>query len=288
MPAPAAPESRPSDPAAQSPPERSGPRSPRSARRTARDGSAPSGPAWPRLVPAARTSLTEAVATQLASVIVEHELGPGARLPGERDLAQRLQVSRIVVREALGRLSQRGLVVVRPGVGTFVGSLPATSVTDAVRLYLRRHRVEHAHVFEVRDALEPAIAEAASRAGSTDHMARIADNLERTRALATNVAQGSVAVAAFAWADVEFHRLLAAATGNPLFELLLAPLIDRHVDVRREGARRPGTAARVLAGHAAVYAAVAAGDPAAAAARMAEHLQEDRSWSLGTAPGTRP
>ncbi len=235
-------------------------------------------PALPDLAPAARMSLTEAVAGQLAEAIIERDLGPGARLPAERDLAKQLQVSRIVVREALGRLAQRGLVEVRPGVGTFVARLQGTSVTDPLRLYIRRHRISQAHVFDVRHALEPAIAAAASTNASDGHLAAMASNLERTFALVAAIDQREDAVEAFAWTDLEFHQLLATASGNPLYELLLAPLIDRLLEVRRVGVRLPGTAHHAAQGHQAVFDALAAREPDAAATRMTEHLQAVQSW----------
>jgi GntR family transcriptional regulator, transcriptional repressor for pyruvate dehydrogenase complex len=230
------------------------------------------------LAPAVRTSLTDAVADQLADAIVERELGPGARLPGERDLALQFRVSRIVVREALVRLAQRGLVEIRPGVGTFVARLAETSVTEPLRLYLRRHRVGQASLFEVRGALEPAIAAAASRAATDAQLAGMAANLERTFALVDATDRDEGAVEAFAWADLEFHQLLAASSGNPLFELLLAPLIDRLLDVRRRGARLPGTARRAAEGHRAVFEAVAGRDAALASARMVDHLHDVERW----------
>lgn len=235
-------------------------------------------PALPALAPAARTSLSDAVADQLAAAIVERELGPGARLPGERDMAKQLHVSRIVVREALGRLAQRGLVEVRPGVGSFVARLRGSSVIEPLRLYIRRHRISHAHLFEVRHALEPAIAVAASTNASEAHLDALASNLERTFALVAAVDHRDDAVEAFAWTDLEFHQLLAAASGNPLFALLLAPLIDGLLEVRRVGARLPGTARRAAEAHQAVFDAVAARDEDGAATRMTEHLRDVQRW----------
>ncbi len=236
------------------------------------------GRSLPRFAPATRSSLTDAVADQLADVIVERDLGPGARLPAERDMARQLEVSRIVVREALGRLAQRGLVEVRPGVGTFVAQLLATSVSDPLRLYLRRRRIPNAHVFEVRHALEPAIATAACRSASEAQLAAMAANLERTAVIVAATGGRADAIEAFARVDVEFHQLLAAASGNPLFELLLAPLVDRLLAVRREGARLPGAARRAAAAHRAIFDAVVAGDGERAASRMTEHLYDVQGW----------
>jgi GntR family transcriptional regulator, transcriptional repressor for pyruvate dehydrogenase complex len=110
--------------------------------------------------PAQRVSLTEAVSEQLTGVILRSELEPGDRLPPERDLARRLQVSRIVVREALRRLEARGLIEIRPGLGSFVVPMADRAVTEPLGLYLRSHGVGLDHLFEVRRALEGAIAEA--------------------------------------------------------------------------------------------------------------------------------
>ena len=234
--------------------------------------------ALPRLAPAPRSSLSDSVAEQLAQRILDHELGPGARLPSERTMAEQLQVSRIVVREALGRLAQRGLVEVRPGVGAFVARMHASAVSDPLRLFIRRNRLGQAQLFELRHALEPAIAAAASRAASPDQRRALAANVARTEALAHELEH---ALEAFAWSDLEFHRLLAAASGNPLFELLLEPLIDPLLEVRRAGARLPGAATRAAAMHRAIAQAVAEGDAERAAQRMRAHLHEVEAWLKG-------
>jgi GntR family transcriptional regulator, transcriptional repressor for pyruvate dehydrogenase complex len=235
----------------------------------------------PDLTPAARPSLADAVAEQLAARIVDGELRPGARLPGERDLSTRLSVSRIVVREALGRLAERGLIDVRPGVGTFVAAIDDVSVTDPLRLYLRRSRLDARHLFELRFALEPAIAAAAAREvreGRVDAatLAALAESVATTDALAT--APAAAERETFARSDLRFHDLLAHASGNPLFALLLAPLIDPLLDVRRRGVTLPGARERATAGHRRVLQAVTAGDDVAADTSMRAHLHDVASW----------
>ena len=70
--------------------------------------------------PVCRRRLTDEVVDQIQDLIVKSELRVGDPLPPERELAQRLQVSRNVLRHAVGMLSQKGLVEVRPGSGTYV------------------------------------------------------------------------------------------------------------------------------------------------------------------------
>ena len=234
-------------------------------------------------------SLPDAVSDRLAGRILDGELTAGDRLPGERELAEQLGVSRIVVRESLGRLQARGLIEIRPGVGAFVVPMPDHSVTEPLGLYIRRHGVGHVHLFEVRRALEPQIAAAAARRHDPRALALLAATQRRTAAAAADLARASTEpndgahahddearldehLEAFAWADLSFHVHLAQASGNPLFELLLLPLVEPLLEVRRAGARRPGAADRATAEHAAILAAVVAGDPASAAAAMAHHL----------------
>ena len=244
----------------------------------------------------ARVSLPDAVSDRLAGRILDGELRAGDRLPGERELADQLGVSRIVVRESLGRLQARGLVEVRPGVGAFVVPMPDHSVTEPLGLYIRRHGVGHAHLFEVRRALEPQIAAAAARRRDPKALTSLTGHHRRTAAAAAALTRAldetdgappeDEALEAFAWADLAFHQRLAEASGNALFELLLVPLVEPLLQVRRAGARRPGAAARASAEHEAILAAVAAGDAEAAAAAMAHHL--DHIAALVRPDGTPP
>jgi GntR family transcriptional regulator, transcriptional repressor for pyruvate dehydrogenase complex len=255
-------------------------------------------------------SLPDSVSDLLAGRILDGALRAGDRLPGERELAEQLGVSRIVVREALGRLQARGLIEVRPGVGAFVVPMPDHSVTEPLGLYIRRHGVGHAHLFEVRRALEPQIAAAAARRRDPRARALLVATQRRTedataalerRPTGADGADGAAdgaaddgpdrtaddeALEAFAWADLSFHVHLAQASGNPLFELLLLPLVEPLLEVRRSGARRPGAAARAAREHAAILDAVVAGDPAAAAAAMGHHL--DHVAALLRPAGTPP
>lgn len=232
----------------------------------------------PELGPISRTSLTdETVACLQRWILARSDAGP-TRLPSERDLAQRLQVSRIVVREALGRLTTRGLLEVRPGVGTFIAPVRDASVTEPLRLYLARRELRTDDLFGLRLALEPAIAAAASERADAATVQRLRDAVERIDAVAGAIDPSDPdTLEAFAWSDLAFHQELAHASGNPLFDLLLAPLIDRLLEVRRAGARVPGAVATANEGHGAVLRAVEAGDAEAAAVAMRAHLHEVRA-----------
>src|SRR3954447_16038485 len=107
----------------------------------------------------------EAVVSQIAEAIRTGQLRQGDRLPSERELAQRMEVSRPTLREAIKVLAQAGVVEVRPGStgGTFVCS----DVIPAALLEAMQSRLaEIPAVLEARRALEPAVARLAAKKGS--------------------------------------------------------------------------------------------------------------------------
>ena len=74
----------------------------------------------PQLRPVRRARVSDEVVVQLAEAVISGAFAPGDKLPAERELAQRLEVNRTGLREALRRMESMGLVLIRPGDGVFV------------------------------------------------------------------------------------------------------------------------------------------------------------------------
>ncbi|MDV3126845.1 FCD domain-containing protein [Mycobacterium sp. 21AC1] len=206
-----------------------------------------------------------AVVDRVRRAVALGVLLPGDRLPAERALAEGLQVSRVTVREALRVLQGEGLLITKRGSSGTVVS-PAVSQlagVDGDRDYNQRLR----DVFEVRLAVETAAAQhAAARVQPVD-----IDALD-----ACQVAlESSRDVHAFRRADSEFHLAVARMSGNAMLRQVVEDLraavfsrLDRHdFAVIYESSIR---------GHAAVIRAIRDRDPVAAAAAMAEHIEEAR------------
>jgi GntR family transcriptional repressor for pyruvate dehydrogenase complex len=70
-----------------------------------------------------RAKLHEQISDRIQALIVSESLRPGDKLPGERELADKLGVSRTVIHEAMQRLCARGLIVIKPGCGSYVATL---------------------------------------------------------------------------------------------------------------------------------------------------------------------
>jgi len=130
--------------------------------------------------PVERRSVTDDVFEQILSDVVGGDLGPGATLPGERRLAEMLGVSRPVVREALKRMAQAGLVDVRHGGATTIRDFSRFAGLDLLpRLLFRGGDLDLSvvrSILEARLAVGPEVAALAAERGTAD----LADALRGT------------------------------------------------------------------------------------------------------------
>jgi GntR family transcriptional repressor for pyruvate dehydrogenase complex len=207
--------------------------------------------------------LYEQVVQQLLSWAQSSGLGPGDRLPPERDLAARLGVSRATLAQALVALEVTGVVSVRHGDGTVLLQAPPT---EAVLAALRARRDDLGDVIEARQALEVRLAALAAHRRTDDDMAEIDAALA---AMAEDVERGGRGVAG----DERFHAAVTAAGHSPLLGRLMAEIADLIRESRIESLSQEGRPVRSLEGHRAIAEAIRAGDPQAAAAAMTAHIE---------------
>ncbi len=114
--------------------------------------------------------LSDRIAQRIEDMIVDGTLEPGGRLPAERQLAERLGVSRPSLREAIQMLASRGLLHTRQGGGSYVSRELSNSVTDPLLEVLKKHPESRFDVLEARHALDGQAAYyAALRATKGDH-----------------------------------------------------------------------------------------------------------------------
>src|SRR5262245_16801567 len=198
-------------------------------------------------------------------LILTGELAPGDLPPAERVLSAERNVSRSVVREAIGRLASLGLVRSVHGSGTRVETPSGRPITQGYQRLLRRGEVDLTHLAEVRLPLETTIAGLAARHRTQELLTR----LERTQEA---LAEPRATLESQVRADLEFHALLAEASGNPLFGLVLAPIQELLIESRRRTLGRHGSLL-ALRHHAAILDAVRRQDEAGAVAAMRRHLE---------------
>ncbi|GAB3603618.1 FadR/GntR family transcriptional regulator [Microbacterium aureliae] len=205
------------------------------------------------------------VARRLMDLFTGGSIAPGTRLPPERQLAVSLGVGRSAVREALAALEIIGIVDVRPGSGTYLRGTASDLLPQTLRWGLLIGRKSTAELLELRSGLEIYVARLAAARASDPDRRSLGGSLARMRSGIDNLR-------AFARADLDFHNALAAAAGNDtLVDLLhvVRSLLQVYADraVHDEGAARVA-----VAEHEAVFEAIEAGDPDAAASAMAAHM----------------
>jgi GntR family transcriptional repressor for pyruvate dehydrogenase complex len=204
------------------------------------------------------------VTAQLERQILSGELALGDYLPAERTLSEQLDVSRSVVREALGRLASLGLVESRHGSGTRVASPSGRDISVGYERLMRGSDASLEDLAVVRLPLETTIAALAARGRTNAH-------LEQLAATQRVLANPRRSLAAHVKADGAFHALLAEATGNRFLPLVLTPIHDLLIESRLRTLRRFG-AALAHAHHEKILNAVRDGDAASAVQAMREHL----------------
>ena len=214
--------------------------------------------------------LSDKVAEMMLETILSNRLDVGDRLPSERELGDQFGVSRTVVREAVRELVAKGVIEVRSGSGLRVAAVDAAAVSESMSLFLRGGALDFEKVHEVRTLLEVHIAGlAAERAGPEDVAALRAVD-ERMRAESGDVE-------AAARDDLEFHRVIALATHNELYLVLLDSIGGSLIDIRRENLGS-GSAPATLEQHAQVLDRIAAHDRDTAREAMAAHLDGVAAW----------
>jgi len=168
-----------------------------------------------------RSHLYEQVAEQLQELVISESLAAGDRLPGERALAKRLGISRPVLREAIRVLEGRGLLKVKPGLGTYVCDMSAHDASAPLSLMLKLGRKPHLtrDLTEVRRMIEIEGAGLAAVRATDDDIAALEETIE-----AMDRAQHDAQ--AYTDHDLAFHLLLAKATHNSVVPRLLAPITD--------------------------------------------------------------
>ena len=217
--------------------------------------------------PLKRDKLYKQVADRIQNLIAADSLRPGDKLPGERELAEQMGVSRTVIREAIRVLSDRGLVQVKSGCGTYVRELSHKDAAASFGLFLKlKHSTgSFEHLNEVRRTIEiEAAGLAAQRATAEDHstMEAAIQCMDTFRDEPRRYAE----------CDMAFHTAIVAATHNELFGILMSPISELLEEMVRVSLGAPNATADGLAHHRSILAQIKAGDSEAARQAMRDHL----------------
>lgn len=210
--------------------------------------------------------LVESVVRSLRERILAGEFAEGV-LPPQGELATEFAVSRSVIREAMQQLQSSRLIELSQGRNARVVPVGSEAIIDNLQLFMQRSQASLLHLAEVRQPLEAEIAALAAERIDDEALLRLHISNRKLAEAKTPEEQID--------ADIDFHRILAESTGNPIYLFLM----DALAELLRESRRKTiglGGVEPALEGHRAVLQAVQKRNAKAARAAMLEHVQASR------------
>lgn len=233
--------------------------------------STPAHPPFDLFARVSHSRTADEVVRQIELLLLEGILRDGDRLPGERELSKRLDVSRPILREALKELEARGLLVSHHGGGTYVADIIGQVFSKPVVDLIARHQRATIDYLEYRRALEGITAElAAERATDYDRQVLAGILQEMRRAHQSGRFEDELA------ADVDLHNAIGEAAHNIIllhtlracYRLLEQGIFfHRHLVFASDRAR-----GQLLEQHEAIGAAIIGGEPGVAKAAAQAHI----------------
>jgi len=161
------------------------------------------------LKPVRKESVRGQVFWQLRDQVLRRTWPPGSKLPSELELARTMCVSRVSIREGIQHLVSLGILETRHGEGTFVREFSGQVNFNALIPLLILDEIDILRVLEYRRIVEKGTAALAAERASDQDLVDMETVYDQMVQFQDNIAE-------FARADLEFHLVLAKATGNPV------------------------------------------------------------------------
>ncbi len=212
-----------------------------------------------------RNKVHEEVAKQLQDLIARN-LKPGDKLPPERELVEKLGVSRSSVRDAIRKLELMGLVEPRQGTGTVVRDV-SDAVVNPLASVITGKRQLVSELLDFRKMVEPPLAARAATNASAKQISAMEEILRRHE---EKVGGGHIAVKE----DSEFHYTIATASGNSIVLKVLDIVMDMLRETRSRSLQTVGRPEKSLAGHRRIMSAIKRRDASAAEKAMRQHITD--------------
>ncbi len=208
----------------------------------------------------------EIVLEQLKDLIVNKELKPGEKLPGERDLAKEFQVSRTSIRIALKLLAFMNFVEIKPGKGIFVASNSRLKDTFArvewIGSFQRNPLIE---LIEARKGIEPYMAELAAIHATEEDISEMEKELEK---MALSIQRKKYGIEEASC----FHEMIFKASGNLILRQIGENLKSLMYESKKVSMKEGNRAHESLSEHRGILEAIKERNPELARQRMFNHL----------------
>ncbi len=223
-----------------------------------------------KLKPVKTKRIYEEIVEQIRLLVAEGHVKAGDRLPSERDLAERLQVSRASVREALSALEMMGLLEIRSGEGTYIKQVNIDSVVVPLAWVLSMEKDTVLELLEVRKILETQAAVLAAERAEPDE---VNDMREALLEMQNDLLHGRLGEDS----DHSFHYAIARGTKNKILIRLMNAISDTmHQTLKASRIKlfeSEGVPERLYKEHEDIFTAIENKTADLARQRMLDHLE---------------
>ena len=177
------------------------------------------------LSPVKSTKIYEIVIEQIKEIVKRGELKSGDKLPSERDLCEKLEVSRASVREALKSLQMLGLIESKHGEGNFINENFENSLLEPLSIVFLLLGSKSQDVLELRKIIEPETATIAAKNITDEQLIELKEIMDELN--------NNSDIEACAVLDKKFHYKIAQATGNHLISTIMfsiSSLVEKYIE----------------------------------------------------------
>ena len=167
-----------------------------------------------------KKSLTQMIEYELTEAIRAGKYIPGSKLPTENELCELFVVSRTAVREAIKKMSARGIVQVKRGSGVYVSEMSIKNASETLNLFFELSSDKNViqQTINTRLILEPALASQAAINRTDEQIQSLVDNIKMTKSCDINDTDTEAEL------DNDFHKTILSIANNQVLDLLLNPI----------------------------------------------------------------
>ena len=220
-----------------------------------------------------KLTLSQRIERTIESAIREKKLAIGSKLPTEREMCESFGVSRTALREALRRLSARGLINIQKGSGMYVSEINIEDAIDTLNLYydLKFDKNLLSQIIEVRSLFEPEIARLAAMNRTDKDLTLLDANVVEFEQCDPDNTQMEADL------DNKFHLIITKATQNPIVQVTMEPIYSLLPRMRNYiYGNIDGEKANTLRFHRSILESIRGKDEAQSYSIMKEHLERTR------------
>lgn len=216
-----------------------------------------------------RLTLSKIISDEIKEYIVTNDLKTGDRLPSERDLAATLNVSRVIVREALRRLEAIGIVQIRHGEGAFVNTEDPSTIFHHLLDFWKINQPRLDELLDLRFTLEKAAIEQVHTQGKNLNFLALEEIIQKMKETDNPKL--------FRKYDSDFHITIVQATNNALF-LQLTDIIVQYFHDLPSLPYTEELKNTTVEEHIAIVEALKKGEQELAISILAKHLLRNKKY----------